>query len=74
MQPVVMAPKNLSTKHKNQTSPRRRENQTKDPRKTNLKEQGGKRQAAPNPGEHAIGVRLQGVGVPLLSGGVRSRG
>ena len=70
MQPVVMAPKSLSTKHKNQTSPRRRENQTKDRRKTNLKEQGGKRQAAPNPGEHAIGVRLQeGRCASTLGGG-----
>ena len=71
---VVMAPKNLSTKHKNQTNPRRSETQTKDPRKTNMKEQRVKRQAAPNPGEHATGVRLQGGGCASTLGGVRSRG
>ena len=69
MQPVIMAPKNLSTtKHKNQTKTAPKRKPDKRPEENRFERAGRERQAAPNPGEHAIGVRLQGVGVPLFSG------
>ena len=55
MQPVVMAPENLSTP---KTAPR--ENQTKDPKKTNWKVQRGAMTNGAEPGRTRYGDKLTG--------------
>ena len=68
MEPVVVAPKTSppSTKPK-QTAPKRKPDKGSEENKF-ARTKGEKRQAAPNPGEHAIGVRLGGSDSFILWG------
>ena len=59
MQLVVIAPKPLhQTQNQTETAPNIELD--KDPKKPNLKSRGREIQAVPNPGEHAVGVKLPG--------------